>query len=251
MSRFSLVGKNALVTGASRGIGRAIALGLADAGADVAFTYRERHDEALKVVHEIEAGGRRAVAFQMDVTDRASVEAAAKDARGELGPLSILVNNAGINKPTDFDAVTDSDWDEILNTNLKGPFVCAQVLLPYLKESGGGSIVHIGSVSGQYGGPRTAHYAASKAGLISLAQVIARFGAQYGVRSNVVAAGLIASEMAAAGMAAASVQKAAENIVLKRMGNPREVADAVVFLASDASSYITAQTLNVNGGLYF
>lgn len=161
------------------------------------------------------------------------------------------MNNAGVNKPTDFDQVTDEDWDTILATNLKGPFVCAQTFLPLLKDAGGGSIVHIGSVSGQYGGPRTAQYAASKAGLISLAQVIARFGAQYKVRSNSVAAGLIASDMAAAGMAATSVQKAAEGIILKRMGTTQEVADAVVFLASDASSYITAQTLNVNGGLYF
>ena len=251
MSRFSLTGKNAVVTGGSRGIGRAIALGLAEAGANVVLTYREKRAEAEEAVRAIEKMGRKAVALQMDVADRASVEAAAKDARGALGPISILVNNAGINKPTDFDQVTDADWDSILSTNLKGPFVCAQVFLPLLKEAKGGSIVHIGSVSGQYGGPRTAHYAASKAGLISLAQVIARFGAQHGVRSNVVAAGLIASEMAAAGMAAASVQKAAEGIVLKRMGAPSEVADAVVFLASDASSYITAQTLNVNGGLYF
>jgi 3-oxoacyl-[acyl-carrier protein] reductase len=186
----------------------------------------------------------------MDVTERANVIAMAKDARG-FGPISVLVNNAGINKPTDFDQLSDEDWDTILATNLKGPFICAQTFLPLLKEAGGGSIVHIGSVSGQYGGPRTAHYAASKAGLISLAQVIARFGAPHNIRSNTVAAGLIASDMAAAGMAAASVQKAAESIVLKRLGTTREVADAVVFLASDASSYITAQTLNVNGGLYF
>jgi 3-oxoacyl-[acyl-carrier protein] reductase len=250
MSRFSLAGKNAVVTGGSRGIGRAIALGLAGAGANVAITYRERHDEAEIVIREIEKLGRHAIALQMDVTDRASVEAAAKDARA-LGAISILVNNAGINKPTDFDQVSDADWDNILATNLKGPFIAAQTFLPLLKEAGGGAIVHIGSVSGQYGGPRTAHYAASKAGLISLAQVIGRFGAQYNVRSNVVAAGLIASDMAAAGMAAASVQKAADSILLKRMGTAREVADAVVFLSSDASSYITAQTLNVNGGLYF
>jgi len=248
--RFSLAGKNAVVTGASRGIGRAIAIGLAEAGANVALTFRERRAEADSVVREIEKLDVRALALQMDVTDRSSVEAAAKDARA-LGPISILVNNAGINKPTDFDAVSDADWDDILATNLKGPFIVAQIFLPLLKEAGGGSIVHIGSVSGQYGGPRTAHYAASKAGLISLAQVIARFGAQYHVRSNTVAAGLIASDMAAAGMAAASVQKAAENIILKRMGTTREVADAVAFLSSDASSYITAQTLNVNGGLYF
>ncbi|HUJ02360.1 MAG TPA: SDR family NAD(P)-dependent oxidoreductase [Rhizomicrobium sp.] len=249
-TRFSLEGRNAVVTGASRGIGRAIAIGLAEAGADVALTFRERREEADQAVREIEKLGMRALALQMDVTDRASVEAAARDAR-TLGPISILVNNAGINKPTDFDAVSDADWDDILATNLKGPFIVAQTFLPLFKEAGGGSIVHIGSVSGQYGGPRTAHYAASKAGLISLAQVIARFGAQHNVRSNVVAAGLIASDMAAAGMAAASVQKAAENIILKRMGSPREVADAVVFLSSDAASYITAQTINVNGGLYF
>jgi NAD(P)-dependent dehydrogenase (short-subunit alcohol dehydrogenase family) len=251
MSRFSLSSKNAVVTGGSRGIGRAIAIGLAEAGANVALTYRERRSEADDVVREIEKLGRKAVALQMNVTDRSSIEAAAKDAKGALGAISILVNNAGINKPTDFDKVTDSDWDDILSTNLKGPYICAQVFLPLLAETKNGSIVHIGSVSGQYGGPRTAHYAASKAGLISLAQVIARFGAQHGVRSNIVAAGLIASEMATAGMAAASVQKAAEGIVLKRMGKPQEVADAVVFLASNASSYITAQTLNVNGGLYF
>ena len=251
MSDFSLQGRSAVVTGGSRGIGRAIAIRLAEAGADVALTYRERADEANRVVREIESTGRHAVALQMDVTKRESVEQMARDARRALGPISVLVNNAGINKPTDFDRVTDADWDEILSANLRGPFVCAQVFLPLLAEAGKGAIVHIGSVSGQYGGPRTAHYAASKAGLISLSQVIARSGAKDGTRSNVVAAGLIASDMAAAGMAAASVQKAAENILLKRFGTTTEVADAVLFLASEASSYITAQTLNVNGGLYF
>jgi len=250
MSRFSLAGKCAVVTGGSRGIGRAIALGLADAGADVLLTYREKSAEADAVVKAIEAKGRRAKALRMDVTDRASVDAAVQ-AADAFGPASILVNNAGINKPTDFDQISDADWDNILVTNLKGPFMAAQAFLPLLKKAGGGAMVHIGSVSGQYGGPRTAHYAASKAGLISLAQVIARFGAAHNIRSNVVSAGMIASDMAAGGLAAASVQKAAENILLKRMGSPDEVADAVVFLASDAASYITAQTLNVNGGLYF
>lgn len=249
-NRFSLEGKTAFVTGGSRGIGRAIAIGLAQAGADVVFTYRSQRAEAEKVAREIGTLGKRTLALQMDVTKRTDIEAAARDAKA-FGAISVLVNNAGINKPTDFDQVTDKDWDDVLSANLKGPFVCAQVFLPLLAEAGGGSIVHIGSVSGQYGGPRTAHYAASKAGLISLAQVIARFGAQYGVRSNTLAAGLIASDMGNAGLAAQSVQKAAENILLKRLGNTHEVADAVVFLASNASSYITAQTLNVNGGLYF
>lgn len=250
MSRTSIAGRNAFVTGGSRGIGRAIALGLAEAGANVVLSYRDRREQADEVASEVTRLGRKARAVQMDVTNRASVEAAAKVAR-DFGPVSILVNNAGINKPTDFDQVSDTDWGAILDTNLKGPFICAQVFLPLLKETGNGSIVHIGSVSGQYGGPRTAHYAASKAGLISLAQVVARFAAQHGVRSNTVAAGIIASDMGQAGLAAASVQKAAEGILLKRLGQAREVADAVVFLASDASSYITAQTINVNGGLYF
>ncbi len=250
MNRFSLIGKCAVVTGGSRGIGAAIALGLADAGADVLLTYREKHAEAHEIAQQIEAKGRRALAVQMDVTHRLQVEQAAQQAKA-FGPIQILVNNAGINKPTDFDQVTDEDWDMIVDANLKGPFVVAQVFLPLLKAAGGGAITHIGSVSGQYGGPRTAHYAASKAGLISLAQVIARFGAASNIRSNTVSAGLIASEMAAAGMASAAVQKAAETIILKRMGTPSEVADAVVFLSSDAASYITAQTLNVNGGLYF
>jgi NAD(P)-dependent dehydrogenase (short-subunit alcohol dehydrogenase family) len=250
MSRFSLAGKTAVVTGGSRGIGKAIAFGLADAGADVFLTYREQKAEADKVVATIANTGRRAASVQMDVTDRNSVEAAAAAARS-FGPVSILINNAGINKPTDLDQIEDEDWDRILATNLKGPFLCSQIFMPLMAAAGGGSIVHIGSVSGQYGGPRTAHYAAAKAGLISLAQVIARFGAKDNIRSNTLAAGLIESEMAAAGLSAASVQKAAEGIILKRQGHLYEVADAAVFLASEASSYITAQVLNVNGGIYF
>ena len=203
------------------------------------------------MVAEIESKGGKAAAFMMEVADRVSIVAAADAAERALGPVSVLVNNAGVNKPTDFDQITDADWDWIMSVNLKGPFICSQVLLDRIAKARGGAIVHIGSVSGQYGGPRTAHYAASKAGLISLSQVIARFGAGKGVRSNVVAAGLIQSDMAAAGMAAGAVQKAAENILLKRMGSAREVADAFAFLASDEASYITAQTVNVNGGLYF
>lgn len=244
----SLSGKTAFVTGGSRGIGRAIVRTLAGQGARVAFTYRSQRDEALSLQREFPDVAR---AFEMEAASRPSIEAAMKAAASHFGGFSVLVNNAGINKPTDFDQVTDEDWDQILTVNLRGPFACSQVALPYLREAGGGSIIHIGSVSGQYGGPRTAHYAASKAGLISLSQVIARFGAKWKIRSNVVAAGLIQSEMAAAGLASAAVQKAADSIILGRMGTPSEVGDAVAFLASDASSYITAQTLNVNGGLYF
>lgn len=246
-----LAGKTVFVTGGSRGIGRAICRRFAEAGAAVAFTYRDTRAEAHGLREELEDLGAGAAAIEMEVTDRRSVTAALAEAERRLGPLGAVVNNAGINKPTDFDQVTDEDWDAILAVNLKGPFIVSQIALPRLAEAGGGAIVHIGSVSGQYGGPRTAHYAASKAGLISLSQVIARFGAKTNVRSNVVAAGLIASDMGAAGLASPAVQKAAEAILLKRLGTAREVADAVVFLASDQSAYITGATLNVNGGLHF
>ncbi|MCP5432784.1 MAG: 3-oxoacyl-ACP reductase FabG [Alphaproteobacteria bacterium] len=246
-----LAGRTAFVSGGSRGIGRAIARALAEAGAKVAFTYRAEALAGAALEREIREIGGRALALQMEVRERDSVRAALAEAEAALGPVTVLVNNAGINKPTDFDKIADADWDDILAVNLKGPFMLAQEALAGMERAGGGSIVHIGSVSGQYGGPRTAHYAASKAGLISLAQVVARFGAPKNIRSNTVCAGLIASDMGAAGLANPAVQKAAETILLKRLGTPEEVAQAVVFLASPAASYITGQVLNVNGGLYF
>ncbi len=246
-----LQGKVALVTGGSRGLGQAIAVALAREGALVALTYRQQADAAEQVVRQIEAQHGQASALVMDVRSRQSVRAAVQTVEAQWGGLDVLVNNAGINKPADFDQTTDDDWDEVLAVNLKGPFLCAQEVLPAMRRRGGGSIVNIGSVSGQYGGPRTAHYAASKAGLISLGQVIARFGAKDNIRCNTIAAGLIASEMAESGMQSEAVRKAAAGILLGRLGTPGEVAQVVVFLASPLSSYITAQTINVNGGLYF
>jgi 3-oxoacyl-[acyl-carrier protein] reductase len=244
----ALAGRTAIVTGGSRGIGKAIVKALAEAGAKVAFTYRVEREKADALARELDG---RALPFALEVTDRAQVRDVLRSVEQKLGTPAILVNNAGINKPTDFDQVSDEDWDRILSVNLKAPFIVSQEALPYLAKTGQGSIVMIGSVSGQYGGPRTAHYAASKAGLISLGQVIARFGAKHNIRCNTLAAGLIQSEMAAAGLASAAVQAASQNIVLGRLGTPEEVAAAAVFLASDAAAYITAQTINVNGGLYF
>ncbi|CAM2007657.1 SDR family NAD(P)-dependent oxidoreductase [Acanthopleuribacter pedis] len=244
-----LKGKIAVVTGGSRGIGRAIIEAFITAGAKVAFSYRENKTEADKVTAWIEENGGTGRGFQADVCDRAAVSTMFTTVQQQWGAVDILVNNAGINKPTDFDQITDEDWDAVLGVNLKGPFVVTQTALPFLRD--GGSVIHIGSVSGQYGGPRTAHYAASKAGLISLGQVIGRFLAPRGIRSNTLAAGLVQSEMAAAGLQSPAVQKALEGIPLGRMGSPAEIAQTVVFLGSDASRYITAQTINVNGGLYF
>lgn len=249
MNPFDLTGKTAFVTGGSRGIGRSICLALARAGARVAFCYRGDDEAATATLSAIQALGGQALKFRVDVRDRKAIGAALAEVAAAWGPLHLLVNNAGINKPTDFDQVTDADWDEILEVNLKGPFICCQEALPHLAD--GGSIVLIGSVSGQYGGPRTVHYAVSKAGLISLGQVVARFVAGRGIRSNTVCAGLIQSDMAAAGLASAAVQQAAKNIPLGHLGQSDDVANAVCFLASDGARYITGQVINVNGGLYF
>lgn len=246
-----LKGKVALVTGGSRGIGKAICIALARVGADIALTYKEQKEAADQVISEIKGLEGKAIALQMEVKDRDSVKKAIQRAVEYYKKIDILINNAGINKPTDFDKITDSDWDEILAVNLKGPFICSQEILPIMQKNKGGCIINISSVSGQYGGPRTAHYAASKAGLISLGQVVARFGARYNIRCNTIAAGLITSEMAARGMNFEVVKRAAANIPMGRLGTTDEIAKVVVFLASDDSSYITAQTINVNGGLYF
>ena len=246
-----LENKIALVTGGGRGIGKAISTKLAENGAEVILTWVSDSKSADETVSAIINNGGKARALQLEVSDDSSVNAVVADISEKEGRLDILVNNAGINNPTDFDKITSEDWDKILNVNLKGPFLCTQRCLELLKKSKAGSIINIGSVSGQYGGPRTAHYAASKAGLISLGQVAARFGAEWNIRCNTIAAGLIASEMAEAGLKDPAVQKAAESVVMKRFGATTEVADTVVYLASDDSSYITAQTINVNGGLYF
>ncbi len=245
-----LQNKNAIVTGGSRGIGKAIAIDLAKNGANLAITYQSNHEEAQKVKAKIETNYNVKVEiFQLDVRSEENIKSTFKNIFDLFGNLDILVNNAGINAPVDFDQTTLESWNNILSVNLTGPFLCSKEIIPYMNNNG--SIIHIGSVSGQYGGPRTAHYAASKAGLISLSQVIGRFLASKNIRSNVVSAGLIASEMAEAGLQSPQVQEASKNILLKRFGNADEVAQVVSFLASNESSYITAQVINVNGGLYF
>ena len=240
-----LTGKVALVTGGSRGIGKAIVKALADAGAYVVFTYLTDKLRAAHTSSEIGWNGDQCAYLQMDVRNRLWVRATLNAIEQSIGRIDILVNNAGMNKPTDFDEITDEDWHEILDVNLMGPFIVMQETLPFMNS--GGSIINIGSVSGQYGGPRTAHYAASKAGLVSLTQVVARFRPD--LKCNVVSPGLIESPMAETGLDNKSVSKMKENIIHGRLGTADEVAQAVLFLAT--SEYITGQTINVNGGLYF
>jgi 3-oxoacyl-[acyl-carrier protein] reductase len=244
-----LSGKSVVVTGASRGLGRAIAIACAAEGAAVAVTYERQADAAAAVVAEIAGLGGTAMAVPLDVRQRPGVRAAFAAVRETLGGIDVLINNAGINKPTDFEDITDEDWDAVLAVNLRGVFVCCQEVLGHLRERGGGAIVNVSSVSGEYGGPRTAHYAASKAGVIALSQCLARRAARDGIRVNVLSPGLIASEMAARGLA--GLGTLADGILVGRLGRAEEVARAAVFLASEDASYVTAETLRVNGGLYF
>lgn len=238
----SLTGKVALITGSSRGIGKAIALAMLDAGAKVIVTYRYNRmmAEAMRT-----ARPRNIMVSRLDVTNRRSIRMLKKAIARTYGKIDVVVNNAGVNKPNDFDKIRDSEWQRILDTNLTGTFRVVQETLPLMKS--GGSIINIASVSGQYGGPRTTHYAVSKAGLITLTQNLAIFCAPRKIRVNAVSPGIIESEMANAAKGLGVAQK----ILLGRLGRPDEVAAAVVFLASDAASYITAQTINVNGGLFF
>ncbi len=238
-----LDGKIALVTGSSRGIGKAIAAAIIEAGGTVIVTYKKSEDLAREVAKTDKKG--KSIAVQMDVSNRLSVKKAKDIVIKKFGHLDIFVNNAGINKPNDFDKITDNDWENVLDVNLKGPFIVTQEFLSMIKEKG--SIINITSVSGQYGGPRTTHYAASKAGLIAFTQNLAIFCARRKIRVNAVSPGLIESEMAKA----AKGLQIEEKILLGRLGTPEEVAKAVLFLASDDASYITGHTLNVNGGIYF
>ncbi len=165
--------------------------------------------------------------------------------------IDILINCLGINNPNDFDKINGHEWDKILDVNLKGPFLILQKSLPLLKKSRSASVINISSVSGQYGGPRTAHYAVSKAGLISLTQVFARFVAKFKIRCNTVSPGFINSKMAKKAKNSKKVNQITKNILLSRFGDASEVANLCTYLSSDKSSYITGQVININGGLYF
>lgn len=242
--------KVALVTGASRGIGREIALTFAREGADVVVSYRIQRDAAEEVVRAVEGLGRRAFACPADVSDRLAVRAMVTQAVRSFGRIDVLVNNAGINRQCFFEEATDEDWDEIMAVNLRGPFTCMQEVFPHMKAAGGGRIINISSVAGQYHGPKTVHYAVSKAGLNSLTKVVARYGAPYNILVNAVAPGIIRTDMTAAELAGPAGAKIVEMTLLKRAGALDDVTSTCLFLASDEQAYITGQVISVAGGAY-
>lgn len=246
-----LTDKVAMVTGGSRGIGRGIAIALADAGSDVALTYHTNQTLAQEIVETIMAHGGNAIAIQMTVEDRTSVKRAMADVRESLGPINILVNNAAIAQEKPFDTITDVDWDRMLAVNLRGPFICCQEVLPDMLKRGWGRIINITSIGGQWGGFNQVHYAAAKAGLINLTRSLSRIYSGQGITTNAVAPGLVHTEMSARELESEAGKEKVRSIPIGRIATIEEVAQVVVFLASDAASYITGQTINVNGGMYF
>ena len=242
-----LSGRIALVTGASRGIGRAIAVMLAERGAHVVAA--SRGENAKPVADEITAAGRAGEWIALDVTEPEGCERAVAGVLQRHGRIDILVNNAGITKDQLMLRMKRGDWDAVLGTNLTAAFVLTQAALKPMLKQRGGRIVSISSVVGQAGNAGQANYAASKAGLIGFSKAVALEVASRGITENVEAPGLIDTDMTRA-ITESAHQEWASKIPLKRLGSPADVAAAVCFLASDEASYITGQVLAVNGGMY-
>jgi 3-oxoacyl-[acyl-carrier protein] reductase len=243
-----LTGKSALVTGGSRGIGKAIALRLARQGADVAFSYRGNADAAKKTAAEIESIGTKAVAIQGDVKDPGSAEAVVKSALEAFGKVDILVNNAGITRDDLIMRMTEEAWRDVLETNLFGAFWMTKAVTRPMLKARAGRIVNITSVSGQAGQMGQANYSSAKAGLIGLTKATARELASRGITVNAVAPGFVLTELTK-DLPEALQAEITSRTPLGRFGTTEEVADAVAFLASDEAAYITGQVLAVDGGL--
>jgi len=244
-----LQGKVSLVTGATRGIGRATALALAEAGADVLFSYAQSKDQAIELEKLLRDKGVRAQGYQANVASPGEVQSMATQAQQAFGPISILVNNAGINRDRSFLKMTRQMWDEVMSVNLDGLFHTTQAVLPRMLETGWGRIINVSSIVGQTGNFGQTNYAATKGAAISFTMSLAREVAKKGVTVNAVAPGFIETDMLKSVPTAALDQVKAMTPV-GRLGKPEEIADAIVFLASPRSGFITGQVLAVNGGMY-
>lgn len=244
-------GKIALVTGASRGIGRAIALGLAQRGFDLALNDIAAQAEALEATaDEARALGRRVEELHADVSDKTQVQAMVETAVERLGTVHAVVNNAGILRASDVEHCPEDYWDSVMDVNAKGTFLVVQALLPVMKAQGYGRICNISSIGGKHGAPEQAHYSASKAAVMGFTRVLAQEVGPFGITANCICPGIILTDMGRVNLDDPEVRGAWQaKTAMARIGDPDDVAGPVAFFCSDDSAFVTGQTLNVDGGI--
>jgi len=236
--------KVCIVTGSSRGIGESIAKGFAAEGAKVVITYVNNKQDAIDVSQITNSD----LVLKLDVRSRENIKEVFKRVADHYGYVDVLVNNAGVNRTADFDKQTEEEWDEVIDVDLTGVFRCCQEILPYIKDNG--RIINIGSLSGEYGGPRTPSYAAAKMGVMALTHCLARFLGPRNICVNCLSPGVVAGEFTEQTMSPDVKETALSLMLIKRFARYEEMVGAAVYLASDESSYVTVQTISVNGGAW-
>jgi len=240
------------VTGGSKGIGRAIALHLCSLGHNVAFSYNKNKDISELLINDAKDFAGKIFAVPMQVESKSSIQQAFKDAKQKFNSnIECLINNAAIAQEKPFLEITDDDWKKMHDVNLLGPFLCSQQVIPEMIKKKWGRIINISSIGGQWGGFNQAHYAASKAGLINLTKTIAKIYSKDGILSNAIAIGLVDTDMSSAEINRQDGKKKIDSIPIGRIANMEEITSVVEFLCSERSSYITGQSINLNGGMYF
>ncbi|MBW3113904.1 MULTISPECIES: 3-oxoacyl-[acyl-carrier-protein] reductase [Bacillaceae] len=244
----NLEGKVALVTGASRGIGREIALELAREGCNVAVNFAGSEAKANEVVDEIKSLGREAIAVQCNVSDGEAVQAMVKETIGQFGSIDILVNNAGITKDNLLMRMKETEWDDVININLKGVFLCTKAVTRQMMKQRSGRIINISSIVGVSGNPGQANYVAAKSGVIGLTKTTAKELAARGITVNAIAPGFISTDMTDK-LPEDVRNEMLKQIPLSRFGDPKDIAKTVTFVASDSAAYMTGQTLHIDGGM--
>jgi 3-oxoacyl-[acyl-carrier protein] reductase len=244
-----LVGKAAVVTGSSRGVGSNVALAYAREGADVLINYTSSEGPAQELVGQIQALGRKAIAFRADVAKKSEVEAMMAAAKEHFGRLDILVNNAGFTRPNMLFKMTEDEWDAVLDAHLKGPFLCVQAAFKYFKEQNYGKIINVSSVAGLVGTVGQANYSAAKGGILSFTKSVAREMARFNVCANVISLGIVETDMTEKIRTDEKLSEIYMNrILLKRFAKADDISPAFIFFASNESDYITGQVLCVDGG---
>ena len=239
-----LKNKVCLITGSSRGIGKKIAEAFCAEGAIVIITYNKNKNEAVKLSKKLE----NSFVYKLNVLKKNEIKKVFKNVGKKFKKIDVLVNNAGVNKTNDFDKLSEKDWDLVLDVNLKGVFLCCQEVLKFMPK--GGKIINVGSLSGEYGGPRTPSYAAAKAGVMSLTHCLARFVGRKKINVNCLSPGVIDNEFTSKTMSK-NVKGIVKNLLLiPRLGKLNDLTGAAIFLASEESSYITGQTISINGGAW-